>query len=40
MADYYERNGDIDRAIEFVTKAFEISGDAAFKERIEALNKK
>lgn len=40
MADYYERNGDIDSAIEFVTKAFEISGDAAFKERIEALNKK
>jgi predicted alpha/beta superfamily hydrolase len=40
MADYYERNGDIDNAIKYVTKAFEISGDESYKERIKALNKK
>ncbi len=40
MADYYERNGDIDSAIKYVNKAFEISGDETYKERIEALNKK
>jgi len=40
MADYYERNGDNDNAIKFVTKAYEISGDDSYKERIEALNKK
>jgi predicted alpha/beta superfamily hydrolase len=40
MADYYERNGDNENAIKFVTKAFEISGDDYYKERIEALKKK
>ncbi|MFT5214237.1 MAG: putative alpha/beta superfamily hydrolase [Patiriisocius sp.] len=40
MADYYERNGDNDKAIKFVTKANEISGDDSYKERIEALKKK
>ncbi len=40
MADYYERNGDYVNAIKFVTKAFEISGDNSYKDRIEALNKK
>ncbi|WP_205853527.1 hypothetical protein [Polaribacter filamentus] len=40
MADYYERNGDNDKAIKFVTKAYEISGDDSYKERIEALKKK
>lgn len=40
MADYYERNGDNDNAIKFVTKAYEISGDDSYKERIEALKKK
>ena len=40
MADYYERNGDNENAIKFVTKAFEISGDDNYKERIEALKKK
>jgi predicted alpha/beta superfamily hydrolase len=40
MADYYERNGDNDNAIKFVTKAYEISGDDTYKERIEALKKK
>ena len=39
MADYYERNGDNKNAIKFVTKAFEISGDDNYKERIEALKK-
>lgn len=40
MADYYEKNGDIDNAIKFVTKAYKISGDDSYKERIETLKKK
>ena len=40
MADYYERNGDNVNAIKFVTKAFEISADDYYKQRIEALKKK
>ena len=40
MADYYERNGDNENAIKFLTKAFEISGDDNYKERTEALKKK
>ena len=40
MADFYERNDDYDNAIKFVTKAFEISGDESYKNRIEALEKK
>jgi predicted alpha/beta superfamily hydrolase len=40
MADYYERNGDNEKAIEFVTKASEISDDDYYKERIEALKQK
>jgi len=40
MADYYERNGDNDNAIKFVTKAYKISGDDSYKKRIEALKKK
>ena len=40
MADYYERNGDNDNAIKFVTKAYKISGDDSYKERIGALKKK
>ena len=39
MADYYERNGDNDNAIKFVTKAFEISDDDYYKQRIESLKK-
>ncbi len=39
MADYFERNGDNDNAIKYVTKAFEINGNDFFKERIEALKK-
>jgi predicted alpha/beta superfamily hydrolase len=37
MADFYERNGEGKKAIEFLTKAFEISGDVGYMERIEAL---
>lgn len=40
MADYYERNGDNDKALNFVIKAYKISNDNYFKERIEALKKK
>ncbi len=40
MADYYEKIGDNKNAIKFVTKAFEISGDDSYKERIKALKKK
>lgn len=40
MADYYEKNGDNKNAIKFVTQAFKISGDNAYKERIKALKKK
>ncbi|MFK5983686.1 MAG: alpha/beta hydrolase-fold protein [Flavobacteriaceae bacterium] len=40
MADYYERNGDKATAIKFVTKAFEISGDKVYKEKIEDLKTK
>jgi hypothetical protein len=40
MADYYERNGDNDNAIKFVTKAYKISGDDSYKERIEELKEK
>lgn len=40
MADYYERLGDTDSAIYFITKAFEISGDDSYIIRIETLKKK
>ncbi len=40
MADYYERNGDTANAIKYVSKAFEISGDNYYKDRMEALKKK
>jgi len=40
MADYYERNGDNENALKFVAKAYEISGDDSYKDRIEALKKK
>jgi predicted alpha/beta superfamily hydrolase len=39
MADYYERNGDNDNAMKFVIKAYKISGDDSYKERIEVLKK-
>lgn len=40
MADYHEKNGDNEKAIKFVTKAFEISGEDSYKERMEVLKKK
>ena len=40
MADYYDRNDDKDNAIKFVTKAFEMTGDDYYKERIEAFKRK
>ena len=40
MADYYEINGDYVNAIKFMTKAYEISGEDSYKERIEVLKKK
>jgi predicted alpha/beta superfamily hydrolase len=40
MADYYEKNGDNENAIKFVTKAFEVSGEDSYKERMEALKKR
>lgn len=40
MADYYERKNDYDNALKFVTKAFEISNDDYYKEKIETLKNK
>jgi len=40
MADYYEKKGDNINAIKFVAKAFELSNDDYYKQRIEALKKK
>ena len=37
MADYYKINDDTENAIKFLTKAFEISGDNSYKDKIEAL---
>jgi tetratricopeptide (TPR) repeat protein len=39
MADYYERIGDNQNAVKFVTKAFEISKDDYYRKRIEELKK-
>ena len=40
MADYYERNNDYKKALQFVVKAFEISGEAYHKQRIKELKEK
>lgn len=40
MADYYEAQGDYTNAIEYVNKAFEISGSENYKQRIEGLKVK
>ncbi|UAM98866.1 prolyl oligopeptidase family serine peptidase [Polaribacter litorisediminis] len=40
MADYYERNNDYKNALLFVTKAFEISGEENYKQRIKDLKRK
>jgi predicted alpha/beta superfamily hydrolase len=39
MADYYERIGDNQNAVKFVTKAFEISKNDYYRKRIEELKK-
>lgn len=40
MAEYYESQNDKENALKHLNKAYEISGDDYYKERIEALNKK
>ena len=40
MAEYYESQNDKENALKYLNKAYEISGDDYYKERIEALNKK
>lgn len=40
MSEYYERINDYDNAIEFATKAYAISGNNYYKQRIETLKKK
>ncbi len=40
MAEYYEAEGDIKTAIEYLNKAFELSASDYFKKRIEALKAK
>ena len=40
MADYYESNNDHANALKYVTKAFELSGEIKYKNRIEELEKK
>jgi len=40
MAAYYESQNDQKNALKCLNKAFELSGDDAYKERIEALKKK
>jgi len=37
MSEYYERIGDGDRALEFATKAYDISNSDYYKQRIETL---
>lgn len=40
MADYYEAQGDLNKALKFVQKASELSDDVYFKNRIQALKDK
>ncbi|WP_338761557.1 alpha/beta hydrolase-fold protein [Bernardetia sp. ABR2-2B] len=40
MAEYYESQNDKENALKYLNKAFELSGNDYYKERIEALNKK
>ena len=40
MADYYETRNDRANALKYVTRAFELSGEHAYKDRIKALEKK
>ena len=40
MAEYFESQNDKKNALKYLNKAYEISGDQYYKERIETLNKK
>jgi tetratricopeptide (TPR) repeat protein len=40
MADFYERNDDIQNALKYVAKAYEISGNEYYKERMQKLKSK
>ena len=40
MADYFERTNDYKNALHFVTKAFKISGEENYKQRIKGLKEK
>lgn len=40
MSEYYERIGDLNSAIQFAIKAYEIDSDNYYKQRIETLKKK
>jgi len=40
MADYYESQNDIDNAIKSLSKAYELSGNAYYKERLEEMKAK
>ena len=40
MAEYFESQNDKENALKYLNKAYELSGDDHYKERIEALNKK
>ena len=40
MADYYESQGDYANALANVTKAFELSGDEYYAERMKKIEKK
>ena len=40
MDEYYESQNDKENTIKYVNKAYELSGDNYYKEKIQALNKK
>lgn len=40
MAEYYESQNDKENTIKYLNKAYELSGDNYYKEKIQALNKK
>jgi len=40
MAEYYERNNDYKNALKFMIKAFEISGEDYYKQRVKELKEK
>jgi hypothetical protein len=40
MAEFYERKNEKDKALIYLSKAYEISSEESFKERIEVLKKK